>query len=28
LLERGLTEENLRNLYWNNAMGVMSGCCM
>lgn len=28
LLHRGLTEENLRNLFWNNAMGVMSGCCM
>lgn len=27
LLERGLTETNLYNLYWNNAMGVMSGCC-
>jgi membrane dipeptidase len=28
LLERGLSENNLRNFYWNNAMGVMSGCCM
>ena len=28
LLERGLTEQNLCNIYWNNAMGVMSGCCM
>lgn len=28
LLERGLTEKNLQDLYWNNAMGVMSGCCM
>lgn len=28
LLDRGLTEQNLRNLYWNNAMGVMSGCCI
>ena len=28
LLDRGLNETALRNLYWNNAMGVMSGCCM
>lgn len=24
LLERGLSEENVMNLYWNNALGVMS----
>ena len=23
LLERGLTEEMVMNLYWNNALGVM-----
>ncbi len=27
LLERGLTEEMIRNIYWNNAMGVMERCC-
>ena len=28
LLERGLTEKMVQNMYWNNAMGVMSQCCM
>ena len=28
LLERGLTEQMVRNIYWNNAMGVMEQCCM
>ncbi len=28
LLDRGLTEEMVRNIYWNNAMGVMEQCCM
>lgn len=28
LLERGLSQQNLQDLFWNNAMGVMSGCCM
>lgn len=28
LLERGLTENMIHNLYWNNAMGVMNSCCM
>ena len=28
LQERGLTEKELRNLYWNNAMEVFSRCCM
>ena len=28
LLERGMSERELGDLYWNNAMGVMSGCCM
>ena len=28
LLQRGLTENMIRDLYWNNAMGVMSKCCM
>ena len=27
LLDRGLTEEMVRNIYWNNAMGVMEKCC-
>ena len=27
LLERGLSEKNLMDLFWNNPMGVMSGCC-
>ncbi len=28
LLERGLDEKLLMNLYWNNALGVMDRCCM
>ena len=28
LLQRGLTEEMVRDLFWNNAMGVMNNCCM
>ena len=28
LLERGLTEEQVYNIYWNNALGVMKRCCM
>ena len=28
LLQRGLTEENVRNIFWNNALGVMERCCM
>lgn len=28
LLERGLTEEQIYNIYWNNALGVMKRCCM
>ena len=28
LLERGLSEELIRNIYWNNALEVMSKCCM
>lgn len=28
LLDRGLTEDMVRNIYWNNAMGVMEQCCM
>ena len=28
LLERGAGEEIVRNLYWNNALGVMDTCCM
>lgn len=28
LLRSGLSEENLRNIYWNNALGVMEACCM
>ena len=24
LLERGLTEQNVMDIYWNNALGVMS----
>ncbi len=28
LLDRGLTEENVRNIYWNNALGVMEKCCI
>lgn len=28
LLERGLTEEQVYNIFWNNALGVMKRCCM
>lgn len=28
LLERGLSEELIRNIYWNNALEVMSKCCI
>jgi len=28
LLERGLSEENLFDIYWNNALGVMEKCCI
>ena len=28
LLERGLSEQNLYNIFWNNALGVMEQCCM
>ena len=28
LLNRGLSEENIRNIYWNNALGVMKRCCI
>ena len=28
LLEHGLTEDNLHNIFWNNALGVMETCCM
>jgi len=28
LLARGLTEEILRDIFWNNALGVMKKCCM
>lgn len=28
LLERGVDEKLLMNLYWNNALGVMDTCCM
>jgi membrane dipeptidase len=27
LLERGLTEETVKNIFWNNALGVMERCC-
>ena len=27
LLDRGLSEEHIMNLYWNNALGVMEQCC-
>lgn len=27
LLERGLTEQQVRDIFWNNAMGVMQRCC-
>lgn len=28
LLERGLDEKTVYNIFWNNAMGVMERCCM
>ncbi len=28
LLERGLNETDVYNIFWNNAMGVMKRCCM
>ena len=28
LLNRGVTEEMLRNIFWNNALGVMRKCCV
>jgi len=28
LLKRGLDNRLIRNIYWNNAMGVMKRCCM
>ena len=28
LLERGLDEKTVYNIYWNNAIGVMGKCCM
>ena len=28
LLERGLTEQMIENIFWNNAMGVFEKCCM
>ena len=28
LLERGLNEENLQDIFWNNPLGVMRKCCM
>ena len=28
LLERGLDEHTLKNIFWNNALGVMKKCCM
>ena len=28
LLERGLTEDMVQNIFFNNAMGVMNTCCM
>ena len=28
LLARGLSEQNLMDIFWNNAMGVMRKCCM
>lgn len=27
LLERGLSEQQVRDIFWNNAMGVMHRCC-
>jgi membrane dipeptidase len=28
LLSRGLDEQTVRNIFWNNALGVMDKCCM
>ena len=28
LLERGLSEENVMDIFWNNALGVIEKCCM
>lgn len=28
LLQRGMSEENLYDIFWNNALGVMRKCCM
>ena len=28
LLERGLDEETVHNIFWNNALGVIEKCCM
>lgn len=28
LLERGLSEQNLYDIFWNNSIGVMRKCCM
>lgn len=28
LLERGLSESNLMDIFWNNALGVMERCCI
>lgn len=28
LLERGLDEDTIHNIFWNNALGVMEACCM
>ena len=28
LQQHGLSEDNIRNIYWNNALGVMKRCCM
>ena len=28
LLERGLSQQMVMNIFWNNALGVMQRCCM
>ena len=28
LLERGLTQQNVLDIFWNNAIGVIDKCCM
>jgi len=28
LLNRGVGEQIVKNIFWNNAMGVMKRCCM